>query len=517
MPPVASKGYTLVFPSPFSDIPGTVFRLDPYPERINRDRRALTTLVELPQAIYRESHGEGIQTVTLEGTFGVKSRLADGVERTGAQMFDLLEKWVGDYWERLGKDSKLQVEFHDWEKNRHHYAEIMTFAAPKGSENRMHDRYSMELRLYTTIKQKLAVPTVDKLLLARSSLSWFQRALAAIGAAGKTLSGLVRSATEIINRYIVQPLTQLASALSDLVSGVTEFVAFPLRTLNRIANAVTDFFLAVGEIVGTALTTMANVLRQTKRALHRLTTWPSLFKSTVVNAAYDLANAYLDLNNEINPGSIQQALRRTSQAYTGVRQAKVRAGDTLQRIALRELGDASRWHDIALVNGFASNADLIANATILIPTTSTTPNSAVSGDVSDTQYSTAERLYGRDFRVIQTARGKLSMVIEANNDLATVGGEANLMQAVMLKTRIAQGTLLENPDYGLRPLVGKRQAPENADLLAFGLRVAAESDPRIEEANVEVVTAGNVTTYDYKLTPVGASGAHPLNTVVGGI
>jgi hypothetical protein len=35
----------------------------------------------------------------------------------------------------------------------------------------------------------------------------------------------------------------------------------------------------------------------------------------------------------------------------GIRLAETRYGDTLQRIALRELGDASRWVELAELNG----------------------------------------------------------------------------------------------------------------------------------------------------------------------
>jgi len=37
-------------------------------------------------------------------------------------------------------------------------------------------------------------------------------------------------------------------------------------------------------------------------------------------------------------------------AAQGFRSVELRRGDTLQRVALRELGDAARWVDIALLN-----------------------------------------------------------------------------------------------------------------------------------------------------------------------
>lgn len=515
MPSISPKGYSLIF------LPERVqFHFDPAPERVSRERRALTTLIELPQAIYRESHGEGIQSVSLEGTTGQRLRLLAGTSAplTGPEIFDLLEGLIENYWKRLGTTPNVQVEFHDHDKNRHHYAEIMSFAAPKGSENKMHDRYQIELRLYAKIEQKLAEIMPDKLSVARSALESFTGFLASVSAIGKTLSKVASKVLENLNRYVIQPIKFIAQAVSDFITGVTDIVLVPFRMMTRITNAIADVLTTVGAVVGDTITTFANTLRQLKRAIYRVSQFPDLFKATVGGAANDLIDAFRDLTEESSPfGVVQQSLRRSNQNYTGVRQATVRAGDTLQRIALRELGDASLWHNIALVNGFDSNTDLVANAKILIPVTATTPTSAIAGDVGDAKFNIAERLYGRDLRVIQTSRGKLSVVFEANNDLATVAGTVNLEQAIMLKTRIAQGTLLENKDYGLRPLIGKAQSPENDDLLIFGLRVAAESDPRIAQASVRVETTGNRTYYRYSLTPVGASQSSPVGAVVEGI
>lgn len=506
---VGMPGYTLIFPSLVGVGPGTEFHFAPHPERVQQDRRALTTLVELPQAIYRESHGEGIQDVTLEGTFGVRARQVNGRSLMGHQVFELLDKKITEYWKALAHDSSLQVEYHDHQKGKHHYAEIMTFSTPVGIENKMHDRYVIGLKLYAPIEYDATEPKPNKTSIARELLHALTTAKSTLMDAGSVLAQRSRKASETLNRHLLQPLTELTQALGSFVSGVIDYADFPLRGLKRLADTTVTIIESLGDIVGDAITYAANTLRQIKRTLNRAMSAGELFTQPISNAAQVFEAARLDpLTSE------SSAL--TQQTYTGVRQAKVRGGDTLQKIALRELKNTSRWHDIALVNGFDSNADLTPNATILIPSDPNTPQSAVVRDVSDTGLSTEERLYGRDLRVIQTNRNKLSVSF-SENDLATVAGKANLEQAVTLKTRTHQGTLLEDPNYGLRPLIGKAQSPENADLLKFGLRVAAESDPRIASASVQVETRGNVARYHYHLIPVGASGTSPIGTVVEGI
>lgn len=262
---------------------------------MERNRHALTTLVELPQgAIYRESHGEGIQKVTLEGTFGVQARLINGTEMTGTQIFKTLEDLIGDYWERLKKDTSIHVEYHDHGRDKHHYAEIMGFNTPIGHENRLHDRYLLDLQLYAEIKQELKEIQPDKLQAARKSLGLLQKALAFLKKIEKKTRSITAKASEILNRSILQPMAALSRELSGFVSGVTDLVLFPLRALNRMSNAVADFFSSVGTIAGDSVTALANTLRQTRRTLNRLMRFPDLFKPTL-GAIDELNSAATDL------------------------------------------------------------------------------------------------------------------------------------------------------------------------------------------------------------------------------
>jgi hypothetical protein len=98
-----------------------------------------------------------------------------------------------------------------------------------------------------------------------------------------------------------------------------------------------------------------------------------------------------------------------------------------------------------------------------------------------------------------------------------VGGLSNLKQAVLLKTRIAQGQLLEEPEFGLSSVVGRKGTPSETLALKHGLMVAATSDPRIESAAVVITREGNVTTASFSLIPAGLAGNRPVTAVVGGV
>ena len=205
----------------------------------------------------------------------------------------------------------------------------------------------------------------------------------------------------------------------------------------------------------------------------------------------------------------------------------VRTGDTLQRIALRELGDAARWKEIALLNGLdrwpylssdGSAGTIQYGKPILIPATpqNSTNASTLHDDRYKQQGDTASRLYGRDLKLYMNTAGKLDIALLGNGDPVLVAGHENLIQAVMLKTRIFQGELLESKDFGLRRLVGERTTQGAVRLAAFGVRVAAQSDRRIKSATVTARAQANAVWVDVSVQPAGSSGAVGFGGVVGG-
>lgn len=173
----------------------------------------------------------------------------------------------------------------------------------------------------------------------------------------------------------------------------------------------------------------------------------------------------------------------------GIRNAETRRGDTLQRIAARELGDASRWPDLASLNelrppwitddpALESQYVLLAGKPILIPA----PPPEASG-VSPTD---DDAIFGTD---ILTDRGRLQG--GPTGDFALVRGAPNLTQASENRLATPGGSLIWHPDYGNRQheLIGNRNDPVANELAALFLARCLRQDPRISrvEKNIAVV------------------------------
>lgn len=535
------NGYTLILVEP--GLSPTEFHLDPSPQDVRSEKTALTTLTPLPgMSAYRESHGNGFETVILQGTFGAKSRKVGGINWTGAEMFLAFRKGFWDkYLSLVGSGDPVKqntkIEFHNWDEDEHYFAEPIRFVSPRGHENRTYFRYEFTLQLYEKIERKFLVPTTDQLTLADRAAKFFAAVLEKIKAAGEWLADKAEKVSSWINRYVIQPLNDLTNALNVFVAGVgsvVNLVNYSINAVVRLGNNIASTIEQFGAITGDLLTETANTLRNTKRMLNRLRNAPEMFKASVNAGVEELSEQYYELiessDSEVvqaeksggrNLSLMQQAAKLKENLYQGAVKVTVRLGDTLQKIAVRQLRDASRWREIALINGLDTpNLFLMAGSEILVPTVPSVQGSGVYGDLGDdrkiTNDTVAERLYGRDMMVAEQ-NGKLSIVFGANNDIDTVAGDANLQQAVGLKVRIYQGQLLEDSEFGIRRVVGRKGTPTETLALKHSLLETALSDPRIASAAVSISQDANFVTASYDLVPVGVAGSRPLNAVVGRI
>ena len=537
---MAILGYTLVLVEPGKQ--RKEFHLDPAPSEVRSEKPALTTLIPLPNfSTYRESYGPGIETVTLSGSFGYKTRQHHGKNKTGTELFlDFRKNFYDAYLQLVGSTDPLKkltkVEFHNWAEKEHFYCEPMSFSTPRGGDNRTFFKYEIQFQLYEKIKNQFDVFKVDK----RTQASWFvnfaKRVLEGLKAAGEWLSKKAEQVSSLLNRYVIQPLSALVDAIDSFVNGVTEFITLPIKVVTRLSSNIAATIEAMGTIAGDAITELTHSLRNMRRANNRLMRSPELFIQTIGGAAQEFADQAVEMTQDDDTEAVindklygrnlalqQQVQSLLGNNFQGAERAIIREDDTLQKMALRYMGDSSQWHSIALLNGISDPdlADYIGDE-LLIPVVPAVEGSGVEGDLGDDDkkdnFSMAERLYGRDYKLITDSQGKYTISLETATplkDIVSVGGEANLAQAVMLKTAIFQGQLLENRDFGLRRMVGKKATPMETLMLQHGLEVTAESDPRIASATVDIERDGNKTTATFSLFPVGVAGGRPVSAVVG--
>ena len=202
-------------------------------------------------------------------------------------------------------------------------------------------------------------------------------------------------------------------------------------------------------------------------------------------------------------------------------QAVVTAGDTLERLRPQGFTDIDvirlnrlRWPfvDGNRVRPAADPAPsrgtarvLYLGEPILLPSRGGAVGTAARADVAaESAESAEERLYGSDLYVDPTTRALAWD--PATNDLATISGFDNLMQAIQHMLRLPLGSYPHAPDLGSHLLAessGSWATDLQARLEAIAVQRTLTQDPRVQSVGRVTVTAGGgVTRVEFDLTPI---------------
>ena len=184
------------------------------------------------------------------------------------------------------------------------------------------------------------------------------------------------------------------------------------------------------------------------------------------------------------------------------RKVQIDYGDTLQAIALRELGDAGLWTQLADINNLAppyivntlsevtSTRVLLAGSSLLVPA-SATGQTGVSDDAD---------ILGTDFQLVD---GMLTD--DGAGDIATLSGLDNLRQALQHRLETKPKELIRHPTFGNRVfrLIGRMNGPVPLQLAAAWVAKCLSSDPRVSSVQDEdAEVAGDTTTVSAVVAPV---------------
>lgn len=169
----------------------------------------------------------------------------------------------------------------------------------------------------------------------------------------------------------------------------------------------------------------------------------------------------------------------------GYRFVDTRFGDTLQKIAARELNDAARWGDLIAFNNLVppyltDDPDevgpgvLLTGSQILIPAgapvISSTTDPALVFDID-----------------IQLLKGLLQTT---DGDLAVVSGRDNFKQGIKNRIDSQRGDLIFHMEYGslCRSVIGAVNGPTSGLLVAEYAKASVLADDRVSDVDDAVAT-----------------------------
>lgn len=185
----------------------------------------------------------------------------------------------------------------------------------------------------------------------------------------------------------------------------------------------------------------------------------------------------------------------------GFRFVEIQHGDTLQRIALREMGDASLWPNLIDINDltppYLTDDPALAGPKVkLFGHLLMVPAGEPQGEADPD----AARIYGSD-----VALNKGLLQADETGDLALVAGVPNLKQALENRLATPLRDLLFHASYGcnVHSLKGEAGQPGIATLGAQFVRSAMLDDPRVREVgSAKANLTGDVLSVSATVTPI---------------
>lgn len=480
------------------------------------------TLGELPII---EHDGIRQRYITITGSSGYQFRL--GRDQEGGQLFasgwDLFMEFQR-FIARYLSDAKLAEEDHakgrdaspsktggnhDTGHEKHPHLPRLTFRALHEE-----DEFLVEPWNFT--------PRRD---VSTSRFTWqYSLTMLAYAPAGKRALNPVEqffsSATEIARgaAKVVDSATSYVAVASEIVeSFAATRAAFlePVRAVSRLAQQITvagqaaqqvlapptDIIRALADAADSAIEAFGEVVLAAPTA-ERTDLLSDIYKARAeINRLRMEAVQWLGQQRRKPGATLSTTVRQLTTAdnfsvrFGGVRLAEVIDGDSLESIALRETGFVGDAQAIAELNDMrdfqtlSNGAPLIGGAQLLIPSAGGSESALLGGALGD--------VFGTDALIID---GDL---VQSGNDIQTVSGIANYLQALNHRLVTEKGTHGAFPDsYGTVGAVGDPNLAEAPFIRASDMRTQVLADPRTERVKrVSVRVEGDTTIAEVVAVP----------------
>lgn len=174
------------------------------------------------------------------------------------------------------------------------------------------------------------------------------------------------------------------------------------------------------------------------------------------------------------------------------RLAQTHYGDTLARVAARELNDANRWPELVWLNNLidpylTDDASLVSSSVLLNGSLIRVP----SPQGQPAEYDDLYEVFERDVKLVNRR-----LVDDGNGDFLVAEGKDNLKQQLEHRIATPRGQLVRHSDYGclIWELQGAAAGPVADKLGAQYVKSALEADYRVSKvSSVSATTTGDVT------------------------
>lgn len=478
------------------------------PTEYEQKRPSATIITHTLNDVVREHTENHVTQIMLKGVTGYAPRLGHtrdgGVSSLlGPKILSEFDIFLNEYqklcaekggrnvymaFRALNEGAAFRVEPTNWEWSE------------SAGGARFSYNWTLELEAYgpapANPKTDILSPVTDALRIAQDQIN---RAAGAVEIGAAALQNIRGELGEVTNT--LRSVGRVATALQNVIGEVDGLRTFMTHTLPSTLVTEAQRFSRAWEDYNELHEAAAEDWSSIKDALLRAVGYGA--ETVKYNAT--TAAGLLGVSPETLRATLLEVLASTllhseqgsttNGAYRAYAQYTWRAGDSLQSLALRAYGDASRWAEIAEFNGLRSPRQWGDGAPIMVGDTINVPQEMEV----ETRGTVRGDLFGTDLAF--DFKSKDIMLVD--NDIKLTSGRYNLEQALALRMLTEQGESYIMPDYGLPVRVGGTAADREVAYLASHVRDQLVRDSRVRDVrDVSVLVEGDALAVSVSLSPV---------------
>lgn len=558
LPAVSNNLQSFNYTFAFQPYKGTVIEVTMVsnPEEFTQTEMSTSNVILTAGDIYSDSFGPGLTHITMSGTFGQRP-VVNGIPGSGQyqvmQLRDLFRQYLDAINPIITPDpaanSGAQLLFYNPKDNESFVIEPTNdwFTLKRSKSSPFLYRYILSFTCLGPVKstsvfdpQSIRANALDVLNTNNSNLGTFlenatgdiENITFMMGQLGQTPNAFTNS--------VLTPLTNLSNAVTDFLGASTQVINYPLSSIIAIKNSLQNFqstmttsyaaYLSGGNPNFIYDPVFDNYLSQSILICDKFLLYPNQFikqflKSdfSTQTASYDASLVYVDLN------SVKSVIYLI-----------LKSGDTLESIALAQLGSTDYWKAIAEFNNLVypyltditpqPEKTLATGQQIAIPiiTSGSLANNLILGSfISNPSPGTPginpnanNATFGTDFYI--NAQNDFNFVTSTTStgavtaDIQTISGVSEFIQGIYLKINILRDELVLHKGFGMFNFTGYRTSSLLVSRAQSELQNTILSDSRVESVNITVSLNEDVLSYQTEITtnfqtiPITLSGSISL-------
>lgn len=518
--------------------------------------------------VVKEGNGIIVREITLEGTFGLSKKRAQGFvgaqgsgnPLSGTEHFNELRNLFRRY-SALKKDpaqnANVVLIFHALRDDDHFIVEPREFNTPRdAARTRVHYDYRITMAATDEATVSGLHQTVDQSGFnfndaLRDINEAFNDGRAAFAEVTANLSNIKRQVGNI--QAVMGNAAQMLNSVGNFISGASELIQFPIQ----LCATITDQLATAGDtlidvtsnaVVSTVETVTfrenSRSMRRLESAIDRIAMYNDKFQElaqrieTVFDGERRITNADVQSSGQgsapgaggVTVGSRTRVVGGSDGRLAGLevprssgfRSVQVDRTDTVESIAVQA---GTTPEAIIIINNLippyitseGGPGILQPGDSVLVPA-STSSSEASTGFGALTYLTPDEALYGVDVAIddaVFGAVGQFEIAVDVTGgaeDVALRRGVPNVVQGTEITINTERGTTVFIPELGIRRNVGIKGTLQHVLLASITLREALLSDPRVSDIqSSRVVLDGDVLSQE--ITAV-ISGQRPGATFV---